>query len=249
MHFVSPKPAATAIQFVSLMLSLGVLTGCQMAVGTASTAQVRIIDASPDAPTIDIYQAGTGLAHNLAFGTITSYIPISPGASIVTANTAGSRQVLTTAKTTYAVATQYTVLIGDAASNLQQTVLVDQNQPAPAGQIALRVLDQTTSLNNAVDVYLVPAGESLTIVKPIATGMFFGSNSGYLTVPAGTYAIELLPAGTVVSAATVPLYTGARATYASGVARTLLLLDQPMATTPGPQVVVADDFDPAESLN
>lgn len=249
MRLFSSKSVVTAIQFASLSLSLGVLTGCQMAVGTASTAQVRVIDASPDAPSIDIYQASTGLAHNLAFGTITSYIPISPGASIVTANTAGSRQVLTTAKTTYAVATQYTVLIGDAASNLQQTVLVDQNQAAPAGQIALRVLDQATGLNTAVDVYLVPAGESLSAVRPIATGLLFGSNSGYLNLPAGTYAIELLPAGAVVSAATVPLYTGARATYASGVARTLLLLDQPMAATPGPQVVVADDYDPLEATN
>jgi hypothetical protein len=44
-------------------------------------------------------------------------------------------------------------------------------------------------------------------------------------------------------ATTVPLYTGAKATYAPGAARTLVLLDQQVVTEPGFQVITADDYD------
>jgi len=42
---------------------------------------------------------------------------------------------------------------------------------------------------------------------------------------------------------TVPIYTGAKVTYAPGAARTLVLLDQQVVTEPGFQVVTADDYD------
>ena len=70
---------------------------------------------------------------------------------------------------TFAPSTQYTVLIGNSAASLQQLTLTDQSQPAPSGQIALRFIDQATRIS-AVDIYLVPAGQKLTAVTPLVTG-------------------------------------------------------------------------------
>jgi hypothetical protein len=219
------------------------LVGCQNIAGSVPVSQVRIIDASPDAPALDIYQGGSALAYNLGFGTVTSYVGIAPGVSTISADTKGSKQQLSSAKGTFAASADYTVLIGDVAADLGETILTDQSTPAPSGQISIRVLDQATRFSTGVDIYLVPSGSTVAMASPILTNVVFGSNSGYLNVPAGTYQVVVLPTGTVPAAATVPIYTGAKVTYAVGAARTLVLLDQQVLTEPGFQVITADDYD------
>jgi Domain of unknown function (DUF4397) len=220
----------------------GVLSGCQAIVSSPPLSQVRIITASPDAPALDIYQGDSALTFNLGSGTITSYIPIAPGAYTINAEVAGSRQVLSVSKANFAPSSQYTVLIGNASASLQQLTLTDQSQPAPSGQISLRFINQATRVN-AVDIYLVPPGQKLITVTPVATGVVFGTNTGYLNIPAGTYTLAMLPAGTVPNSTTVATYTGAQVTYSAGSARTIILIDQQLVTTPGLKVISAEDFD------
>ena len=228
--------------FVSVAAFAGVLTGCQGIVGNPSLSQVRIVDASPDSPGLDMYQGADAVAYNLGFGTITSYIPAIPGTYTISANSAGTKQVLSTSKATFGIASQYTVLIGNSAASLQQLVLKDQSQPAPSGQIALRFIDQATRIS-AVDVYLVPAGQKLTSVTPVYTGLVFNVNTGYLNIPTGTYTLVMVPTGTVPTSETIATYTGTQVTYSSGAARTIILIDQQLITTPGLQVITADDYD------
>jgi hypothetical protein len=230
------------VRLAALVAILGTLSGCQAIISNPPLAQVRIIDASPDAPGLDIYQGSSALAFNLGFGTITSYIALAPGTYTFVADSAGSKQVLSSSKATLVASSQYTVLIGDAAASLQQLVLTDQSQAAPSGQIALRFIDQGTRIG-AVDIYLVPAGQKLTAVTPVVSGIVFGVNTGYLNIPTGTYTLVMVPAGTVPTSTTVATYTGAQVTYAPGAARTVILIDQQLVTTPGLQVITADDFD------
>ena len=67
---------SAALALLGVMLTL---TGCQAIVSSAPEAHVRIIHATPDTPGLDIYQGPNVLAYNLGFGTVTSYIPLSPG--------------------------------------------------------------------------------------------------------------------------------------------------------------------------
>jgi hypothetical protein len=241
------RPTALLTAAIAVLGTL-TLTGCQAIVSSAPEAQVRIIHATPDTSGIDIYQGPNALAFNLGFGTVTSYIPLTPGTYTINADTAGSKQVLSAAKATFAPATQYTVLLGNTAASLQQLTLTDQSQPAPAGQIALRFIDQSTRVG-AVDIYLVPAGQKLTAVSPLVTGVVFGTNSGYVNIPTGTYSLIMLPAGTVPVTTTIATYTGPQVTHSVGSARTIILIDQPFITTPGLQVITADDFDPPGSTS
>jgi hypothetical protein len=243
MRVLSLQPVQDAARLAALALLLGGLPGCQVISGSATGANVRIIDASPNAPGLDIYQGSSALAFNLGFGTVTSYVAINPGISTISADTASTKQQLVTARGTFTASTQYTVLVGNIAASLQETVLTDQSQAAPAGEISMRVLDQATNFSTGVDVYLVPSGTPLASVSPILTNVVFGSNSGYLNIPAGTYAIELLPTGTVPTATTMPAYTGKQTAYSAGAARTILILDQQVITNPGLQVVIASDYD------
>lgn len=231
--------------FALLFTAIGTLTltGCQAIVSTAPEAQVRVVVASPDSPGLDIYQGSNPVAYNLGFGTVTSYIQLTPGTYTINADTAGTKQVLSSSKSTFAASNQYTVLIGNSAANLQQLTLTDQSQAAPSGQIALRFIDQATRVS-AVDVYLIPTGQKLAAVTPLLTNVSFGINTGYLNIPNGAYSIVMLPAGTVPISTTIATYSGPQVTYISGSAHTVILIDQQLGSSPGLQVITAEDFTP-----
>ncbi len=237
-------PLRTSCTRAGLLAALPVsflLAGCQAVVSSPTASQVRIIDASPDAPGLDMYENTSVIAYNLGFGTITSYISTDPGSFTVSANIAGSKTALATAKGTFAASSQYTVLIGNSAANLQELILKDQAQAAPSGQISLRFIDQATRIG-AIDIYLVPQGQKFTAVTPLITNVVFPTNTGYLNVPTGTYTLVIVPTGTVPTSTTVATYTGAQVTYSGGSVTTVVLIDQQLVTTPGLQVITASDY-------
>jgi hypothetical protein len=248
------RPAThLAARAAALATLAAVLTGCQGMSGVQPVSQVRVIDASPDAPAIDIHQNfATGL-YNIGFGTVSSYIPIAPGAYTHTAYIAGTRQRLATVQASFVDGGQYTVLTGNTAAALQMSILRDQSTPAPPGQVALRVLNQTTGPGE-FDLYLLPAGSPVTALIPLAPHTSFGANTGYINAPSGTYSLLAFPTGSV-PAETRPAFNGAQASYPSGAVRTLVLIDQPLPlqqsgarhATPALQVITATDFDPASA--
>jgi hypothetical protein len=236
----------TSKAFVWIASGIGVvlLSGCQGMLLSPSRSQVRIIDVSPDAPELDVYQNSSAIAYRLAFGTITSYVPVDPGAYTTTAMMSGTRQALTSSKATFTTAGQYTVLIGSSSASLQQKMLKDQNRPAPPGQVALRFINQATRVG-PVDIYLIPAGQKVTDVRPIVIASGFGGNTGYLNVPAGTYTLVMEAAGTVPAGDTDAMYAGAQIVYAAGSAGTVILIDQSSLSAKNDlQLILASDYVP-----
>jgi hypothetical protein len=245
-HSGKPAPAHRHRALCAAMLLAEIaLCGCQGI--TMTSTQLRVIDASPDAGTIDSYENTSALAYNLGFGTVTSYIPMTPGAYNLAAEKAGTRQTLIANNATLAPNHQYTEIIGAGLANLQQTVLLDQSDPAPSGHIDLRVLNQTTRAG-AIDVYLVPLGKGISPSK-LASNLSFGSNSGYIDLPEGTYGLDVVPVGTMLVSSTTTLLSGAQFAYTSGAVRTIVLIDQETPPTQhaapnaGVQAIVADDAD------
>jgi hypothetical protein len=226
---------------LAAMPALLTLSGCQAVVSSPTASQLRIIAASPDAPGLDMYENNSIIAYNLGFGTVTSYISTDPGTFTISADIAGSKTALATAKGTFAASHQYTVLLGNAAANLQELILTDQAQAAPSGQISLRFIDQATRIG-AIDIYLVPPGQKFTAVTPLITNVAFPMYTRYLNVPTGTYTLVIVPTGTVPTGTTVATYTGAQVTYAGGSVTTVVLIDQQLVTTPGLQVITAPDY-------
>jgi hypothetical protein len=238
--------AQRTTRLAALSLLVLALAGCQSIAGTQSVTQVRFIHASPDAPAIDLYQNPTSASqaslYNVGFGTVSSYMMLAPGAYTHAAYTAGTQQQLANVKGAFAAGGQYTVLAANIAANLQMTVLKDQATPAPAGEVALRFLGESTR-TGPVDLYLVPPGAPLNGLAPVASGVGLGANTGYLNVPGGTYSIVALSAGAAPTS--VPVFTSSQALYPAGSVRTIVLIDQQPLTTPGLQLITADDFDPA----
>ena len=248
MRLAIPQFVERSTRFAALALLAAGLAGCQGIAGIQPVSEVRVIDVSPDAPALDIYpgppQTTPAALYNVGFGTVSSYISIPAGTNTHAATIAGTQQQLATVRGNFLTGSQYTVLAGNISASLQMTVLKDQSFPAPSGQVALRFLDQATR-TGTVDIYLVPPGSAPGKTAPIDTGLSYSSNTGYINVPSGTYSIVVLPGGTVPSSASSPTYTGSQVSYPGGSARTILLIDQQPATTPGLQVITAADYDPS----
>jgi hypothetical protein len=241
-------PVCAPIRQLTLLLgAAALLCGCQSLAG--NSAQLRILDASPDAGVIDAYQNNTGLAYNLQFGTVTTYVAMQPGSYTLSAEKSGTRQTLVSGSASLMAGRQYTEIIGNVAGDLQEMVLEDQNQPAPAGQIAIRLLNEAPRSGH-VDVYLVARGGRLASTSPLTVNLGFSGTTGYINVPAGTYAIDVVPTGTVLVSSTTTLMSGAQVAYEPGSVRTVVILDQETLggqhgpLTPGVQAIVATDFDP-----
>lgn len=228
-----------------------VLAGCGQAnLSSRPVVALRIVHASPDAGSLDVYANTTALAYGVGFGTISSYVAYAPGTYLLTSRQSGTPVRLTSTPANLAMRVQYTLLVGDVAAGLQSLLLQDQAQPAPPGQVALRFIDQATQLG-PMDLYLVPQDSSLAATAPIVTGLTFTTAANlptYVNVPAGTYTLMILPNGSVPNATTIPRFSGSVVTYAAGSARTLILLDRP-AAVPTVQIITANDYDALPAIS
>jgi len=238
--FERHKRQATTLLAATMTVFL--LTGCQNVTGSIEYSQVRIITVSPNAPGIDVYEDGNIIAYNLGFGTITSYVPITPGSHSLVMKSAGTTQVLISQAGNFGYNKQYTVLVSNVLASIQEQILTDQSSSAPTGEVSLRFIDEATQIGG-VDVYLVPSGATLAKTNPILQDLTFPTVGGYTNVPTGSYTIVVCASGT-----TTPLYTGSTNSYAQGAARSIILVDQQILSTPSVNVLTADDYDTPTSF-
>ena len=215
---------------------LACLSGCGAISGvTEQAAQLRIVDASPEA-IVDVYSGSAALAYHVGFGTVTTYVPMTPASYAFPVNRSNSRVTLSSLRAGLSTGEQYTLLIGSRNGVMQSKILLDQAQPAPAGHVSLRFLNEATS-SEPLALYLVPPGQSLSRATPVQAGLVQGGNTGYQNLPAGTYTLHVAEQG----ANSAPLYSGPSTTYASGSVHTIVLIDQRTEAWPSLQAITTND--------
>ena len=219
------------------------LSGCQSIAGSnTQVAEIRFVDASPDItlPGLDFYLNGTVAIYNVGYKSHSSYIPVTPGTYTLSADATSTRQMLVSSAATLVNGHTYSYVVGNELANLSGTLLQDLTTPAPSGEISIRLIDQASKVG-AVDIYAIPAGATLITTTPILTDITFGSNTGYISIPANTYNLAVLPTGTQPIANTITLYTGPATGYTAGSVFTIFLTDQQLVTTPGLQIFSVPD--------
>jgi hypothetical protein len=236
-------PMLAAVTVVSLAVSL-LLAGCQTISGSTAVSLLRIIDASYNAPSLNLFVEGALLAGNLGQGSITSYASLPPtNNTIVKVTATTSTTALVSTNTSLRAGTSQSALISDINAVYQVTVLEDQSTPAPSGHSEFRLLNQAPS-TGPVDVYFL-AGTSNTVfatAKPVITGLAVGATSGYVTIPSSTLFMVIAPTGTTLADNVPTIYTSAAFPLVGGEVRTVLIVD-PLLVTEPVQVFIAADVD------
>lgn len=164
-----------------------------------TTARVRVVHASPDAPAVDVFIDGQRALTNIPYKRITDYATLPAGTRQVQVAPTGTTNFVISANLNLQAGMDYTVVATGQVANIRPLVLTDDNSAPAAGKAKLRVVHASPN-TPAVDIAV--AGGPVLVPN-----ISFGNASGYLAVDAGTVNVEARPAGTTTAALSVPNFT------------------------------------------
>jgi hypothetical protein len=237
----------TPIRVLSLSLLLAapavlLVSGCS----DVAHIEARAVHASSTAPNVDVKFGSTFIAQNLPFGSASSYVKANAGNDTVNVYATGSdSNAVLSAPVTAAENSVITVFALGELSNIKGVVKVESASDAatPAsGQAKLRAVHGAFTAGT-VDVYITAPGTKLTSsVAPTLSQFTFGSVTSYLTVPAGSYQVQITATGTqspvLINVPSVALTAGqlytaiaVDATAAQGSTPSAVLINDPALPT------------------
>ncbi|NMO18408.1 DUF4397 domain-containing protein [Pyxidicoccus fallax] len=185
-------------------------------------ARLRVIHASPDAPAVDLYAAGstTPLVTNVAYGTATQYLTLEPGEVAVDIRPAGAPPefppVFTTGTLTLSAGEQVTVIAAgllnedDADETFRLLALREGFGEDQAGQARVRIVHASPDAptvgidvgnDGSVEVdsleRFADTGET-GVLLPAGTALQVGITTGAGDTPVTAFTVPALPEGAEV---------------------------------------------------
>ena len=181
-------------------------------------AHVRALTATQSATAVDLFIDGHVVASGVSYGSVSSFVNVTPGA-----HTVGFREVGTTAvsfekSVNFGADTNYTLIAVDSSTVINPGVLTDTGSTVAAGKTKLRVVHFATHAL-AIDVwrtqpdYMTP----IRVMFPFA----YKAASPYLESTPGAWTVAVTAEGTT----TPNLYETGNITIPAGQSRTVVLLD------------------------
>lgn len=175
-----------------MLMMLGALLAllaAPAAFAQSGNAKVRVVHASPDAPAVDVWVNGQKTLTNVPFFTASDYLDLPAGSyDIMVVATGTTEPAVIDAK---GVAIEggkaYTIAATGKLAEIKPTILADNLAAPAAGKAHVRVI-HTSPDAPAVDVR-VKGGPA------IFSNLAFPNASAYTPVDAGTYDLEVTPAG------------------------------------------------------
>ena len=186
---------------------------------------------------------------NLAYGGTTPSSLPSPATANYSAILVGDRTLVLqrTADPTVTVATlTFTIVLGNDHTVYAQGgtgggavtgfVTTDPTPAPPAGQVAVRIVNMSPT-GGAMDFFVTAPNADLSTATPTAANLAYHGQSPYVNIPAGTYQIRAVPAGTLAaarSASVVINFTppATPAPFPAGSARTIVAADAAAGGSP-----------------
>jgi hypothetical protein len=153
----------------------------------SSPARLRVLHASPDAPNVDVYVDGTKVLNNVPYPTVSSYLNVAAGMREIKVNAAGTTTTVIDVKPNLSSGAAYTAMAATFVANIQALLATDETSAAPAGQARVRVIHASPDAG-PVDI--------LVNGQVVLSNVPFGTISSYLTLPVGTYNVQVNAAGT-----------------------------------------------------
>ena len=200
----------------------------------ATTASLRVVHASPDAPNVDVLVDNAAALTNVAYKTASNYLAAPAGNRNLKVRATGASTVVIDQNVALTQGAFYTVLATGRVASIAPVVLTDDQTSPAAGNIRLRLVHASPTAGN-VDIYVTGTAADLATTTPTLSNVAFRAASNYLEVPAGTYRVRITPAGTKTVAIDVN-----NVALTSGQVRTAVAVDAVGGGAPLGAILLAD---------
>lgn len=212
-------------------LSVGLLTLSMMLAATgcgggSGNAQLRVLQASPTASSVNLLVDNAVVSSNLGYGANTGYLSVRSGTLHLQVVPTGASTPIVDESVSVPSSGEVTVVVEGVSPSITGLVLTDNNTAPAAGTAQLRLVNAAPSMGTA-DVYAVAAGSSLISGSPTVAGLAFGQASSYqsLTIPTTsttqTFSVFFTEPGT-----TLVLVDTGPITFSAGQNRTVVALNR-----------------------
>jgi hypothetical protein len=186
------KAMLIGVPLIAMVTALAV-TGCgddddSNPMAPAAQARVMAVHASPDAPAVDLLVDNAVVGTGLTFPNNTGYLSLGAGAHNVKVNVSGTSTTVINADVTVSAGSNYSVFACDSVSQISAIVLADDLTAPAAGKAHVRFVHLSP---NAPAVDVAVAGGPVVFANTAFKGF-----SAFTPVDAGTYNLEVRPAGT-----------------------------------------------------
>ena len=162
---------------------------------SSTTAQVRVLLASPDAPAVNVIIDGKTVASNLVYGNATVYVTVQSGSPHLQVVPVSGSSPLFDQTLTVGASSDHTLLLTGPAAGIHPVMLTDGGTTAVVGSGYVRVVNASAAMG-AADVYIVPAGAGISGTQPTAANLAFGGDTGYHLTANGNYEVLMTVPGT-----------------------------------------------------
>ena len=174
---------------------VGLLAGTAMVAALAvpvaadshDNAMVRVVHASPDAPNVDVWVDGETVLTDVPFTAVSDYLTVPAGTYTIQVTATGDTTPVIEANLEFAGGTATTIAAYGLLADISAAVFTDDPTIAD-GQSKLRAIHLAPSAPADVDIAL-QGGDV------VVAGLSFPEASGYLTLDAGDYPLEIRAAG------------------------------------------------------
>lgn len=199
----------------------------------SSTAQLRVVHASPDAPDVDVIVDGAPALTNVPFGAASPDLNVPAGTRELQVRAAGTNTTVIDPDASLTAGAAYTVLATGLVADIAPLVLEGDLTAPPSGNAKVRLVHAAPSAGT-VDIYVTTPTADLATATPTLAAVPFRAASDYLPVPPGTYRVRVTPTGTTTVAIDVT------ATRAAGRIRTAVAVDADGGGAPFSALLLAD---------
>jgi len=200
--------------FFILLILMTVTIGCSdddnNAVVPSYSASIRVLHASPDAPSVDVLVDNQVVLSDVSYKQASEFLSVLAGTRNVKVNAAGTSTTVIDADLTLAFDSLTTIIATNFLAEIEPLVLPDENTPPSGNFLKIRVVHSAPSAP-PVDVYVTAPGADINDALPTVPDVAFLGFSDFLEVPEGDYQIRVTTVGSkdpVFDSGTVPLDAG-----------------------------------------
>jgi hypothetical protein len=168
--------------------ALAALAGCGGGSLSVDDAEVRLVNATSDIPTLDLYQSSTLVSSGIASGTAGPYVGLKADSYTFNLNLGGSGAVAATLSAAVQKKVDYTIVASTSGGTLTAALLTDSEGSPSSGTAKLRLFNTDAADVASVDAYLLTtacSGLAASPAAPLITAVT-GLQASYMQVIAAS---------------------------------------------------------------